>query len=69
MFAVKYYYRTSFMCYADNERAGVVWTPRFETVEEALGYAERGLLIIDNEGLKLTEQGIDISNSIMSLFV
>ena len=40
MFAVKYYYRTSFMCYADNERAGVVWTPRFETVEEALGYAQ-----------------------------
>lgn len=40
MFAVKYYYRTSFMCYADNERAGVVWTPRFETIEEALGYAQ-----------------------------
>ena len=40
-----------------------------EAREEALGYAGRGLLIISDEGLKLTEQGIDISNSIMSLFV
>jgi len=45
------------------------WDIFSEAKEEALGYAERGLLIIDNEGLKLTEQGIDISNSIMSLFV
>ena len=30
---------------------------------------EQGLLIIDDRGLRLTEQGIDISNSIMSLFV
>ncbi len=45
------------------------WEVFAESKEEALGYAERGLLIIDNEGLKLTEQGIDISNSIMSLFV
>ena len=45
------------------------WHIFAEAKEEALNYAERGLLIIDNEGLKLTEQGIDISNSIMSLFV
>ena len=40
-----------------------------EAEKEASEYAKRGLLVIDNEGLKLTEQGIDISNSIMSLFV
>ena len=45
------------------------WEIFAEAKEEVFGYAERGLLIIDDEGLKLTEQGIDISNSIMSLFV
>lgn len=45
------------------------WTIYAGARDEALGYAGRGLLIIDNEGLRLTEQGIDISNSIMSLFV
>ena len=45
------------------------WNVFAEAEDEAREYAERGLLIIDNEGLKLTEQGIDISNSIMSLFV
>ncbi len=45
------------------------WDIFADAKEEALGYAGRELLIIDNEGLKLTEQGIDISNSIMSLFV
>ena len=47
----------------------VFWDIFAEAREEALGYAGRGLLIISDEGLKLTEQGIDISNSIMSLFV
>lgn len=37
--------------------------------QETEEFAGRGLLIIDNEGLRLTEHGIDISNSIMSLFV
>ena len=37
--------------------------------EEAARYAESGLLVMDNNGLRLTEQGIDISNPIMSLFV
>ncbi len=45
------------------------WDIFAEAREEALDYAERGLLIIGKDGLKLTEQGIDISNSIMSLFV
>ena len=45
------------------------WDIYADAREEARGYADRGLLIIDNKGLKLTEQGIDISNSIMSLFV
>ena len=40
-----------------------------EAEKEASEYAERGLLVIDEKGLRLTEQGIDISNSIMSLFV
>lgn len=45
------------------------WDVFAEARDEALEYAERGLLIIDDDGLRLTEQGIDISNSIMSLFV
>ncbi len=45
------------------------WEIFAEAKEEAFGYAGKGLLTIDNDGLKLTEQGIDISNSIMSLFV
>lgn len=59
--------RRSFPAAADP--ADIFWDIFGEAEEEARGYAERGLLIIDNEGLKLTEQGIDISNSIMSLFV
>ena len=53
---------------ADNCR-DYFWNVFAEARNEAREYAERGLLIIDNEGLRLTEQGIDISNSIMSLFV
>ena len=37
--------------------------------EEAEEFERQGLLIIDNEGLKLTEKGIDISNTIMACFV
>ena len=47
----------------------VFWKIFDEARDEAHEYAARDLLIIDNEGLRLTEQGIDISNSIMSLFV
>ena len=45
------------------------WEIFEEAKEEAEDYASRGLLMIDGNGLRLTEQGIDISNSIMSLFV
>ena len=45
------------------------WQVFGEAEKEAREYAERGLLVIDDKGLRLTEQGIDISNSIMSLFV
>ena len=45
------------------------WHIFAEAKEEAEDYVRRGLLIIDDKGLKLTEQGIDISNQIMSLFV
>ncbi|MBQ6440542.1 MAG: radical SAM family heme chaperone HemW [Mogibacterium sp.] len=52
-----------------EEFRDLFWDIFDEAEEEARSYAERGLLIIDSEGLKLTETGIDISNSIMSLFV
>lgn len=45
------------------------WRIFAEAKSEAEGFADCGLLIIDNAGLRLTEQGIDISNQIMSLFV
>lgn len=45
------------------------WEIFEEAKADAEDYADRGLLIIDKNGLRLTEQGIDISNSIMSLFV
>ena len=45
------------------------WRIFAEAKEEAEDYVRRGLIIIDDKGLKLTEQGIDISNQIMSLFV
>ncbi len=45
------------------------WEVFAESRAEAEAYAEQGLLVIDEQGLKLTEQGIDISNGIMSLFV
>ena len=36
---------------------------------EATGFVKSGHLIIDDAGMRLTEQGIDISNRIMALFV
>ena len=52
-----------------NSVAERFWDIFAEARAEAEEYAVRGSLIIDNDGIKLTEQGIDISNSIMSLFV
>lgn len=40
-----------------------------ESQNEIKGYCEQGRLITDDAGLRLTEEGIDISNGIMSLFV
>ena len=45
------------------------WDVFRESRAEAEEYADRGLLVMDDQGLKLTEQGVDISNGIMSLFV
>lgn len=45
------------------------WKVFSEARKEACEYEKQGLLIIDENGLKLTEKGIDISNGIMSLFV
>lgn len=45
------------------------WKVFSDACAEAEEYAEQGFLIIDEKGLRLTEQGIDISNGIMSLFV
>ena len=45
------------------------WRIFADAKEEAEIFEGSGLLIIDDEGLRLTEQGIDISNQIMSLFV
>ena len=36
---------------------------------EATGFVKSGHLILDDAGMRLTEQGIDISNRIMALFV
>lgn len=45
------------------------WEVFKEAEKEAADYVKSGHLIIDDKGLRLTEKGIDISNSIMSLFV
>jgi oxygen-independent coproporphyrinogen-3 oxidase len=45
------------------------WDVFRESRAEADEYADRGLLVMDDQGLRLTEQGVDISNGIMSLFV
>lgn len=54
---------------AASDAEQLFWQVFKDAEEEARDYADRGLLMIDNDGLRLTEQGIDISNSIMSLFV
>jgi oxygen-independent coproporphyrinogen-3 oxidase len=53
--------------YEDAEQE--FWRVFAEAKPEAERYAEQGLLIMDDRGLRLTEAGIDISNGIMSLFV
>lgn len=45
------------------------WKTFAEARANAEEFSKQGLLIIDGEGLRLTEKGIDISNTIMSCFV
>ena len=45
------------------------WEVFADARQEAEQYCEQGFLVIDDRGLRLTETGIDISNSIMALFV
>ena len=45
------------------------WEYYSDAFEEARKYEREGKLIIDEEGMRLTSDGIDISNSIMALFV
>ena len=45
------------------------WKVFGDAEPEAKDYADRGFLVIGRSGMRLTEKGIDISNSIMSLFV
>ena len=52
-----------------NSNHDAFWEVFADSASETERYVEQGLLILDNEGIRLTEGGIDISNSIMSLFV
>ena len=45
------------------------WKYYSDVFEEALEYEREGKLVIGEEGMRLTDEGIDISNSIMALFV
>ena len=45
------------------------WEYYSDAFKEARQYEREGKLIIDEEGMRLTSDGIDISNSIMALFV
>lgn len=45
------------------------WKIYADARNEAERFSGQGLLIIDREGLRLTEKGIDISNTIMACFV
>lgn len=45
------------------------WEYFREALPEARAYEAGGFLELDDEGLRLTERGIDISNGIMALFV
>lgn len=45
------------------------WSIFKDAGKDAMEYVRTGHLIIDERGLRLTEKGVDISNSIMALFV
>jgi len=52
---------------SDPER--LFWRVFADAKKEAVEFSRTGHLVIDEEGLRLTEKGIDISNQIMALFV
>ena len=66
-------YEEALRAYGSNETgegaSKKFWQIFAGSLEEAGVFADRGLLIIDDTGLRLTEDGIDISNGIMALFV
>ncbi len=45
------------------------WEYYSDVFEEALEYEREGKIVIGEDGMRLTDEGIDISNSIMALFV
>lgn len=47
----------------------IFWWIYKDAREEAVQFSKDGLLIIDDEGLRLTEKGIDVSNTVMACFV
>ena len=53
----------------EKDAGSFFWQIFADAKQEAESYAENGMLVIDEEGIRLTEKGIDISNGIMSLFV
>ena len=53
----------------EKDPGSLFWQIFADARQEAESYSERGLLVIDDKGIRLTESGIDISNGIMSLFV
>ena len=66
-------YEEALRAYGSNEigedASKKFWQIFAGSLEEAGSFAQRGLLVIDDTGLRLTESGIDISNGIMALFV
>jgi len=56
-------------CFGRGDAKEEFWKYYADVRSEAEGFVRSGHLIIDDNGLRLTETGIDISNKIMSLFV
>ena len=45
------------------------WEYYSDVFKEAHEYEREGKIVIGEDGMRLTDEGIDISNSIMALFV
>lgn len=57
------------ICKANFTSKEDFWNYYKDVQDEAREFEQNGYLIIDDDGLRLTESGIDISNKIMALFV